>query len=77
MQEIQELRENNAKAESKKQQDLQNHLSKLEEKLVHKVKNELETVSTLKTAEEEDNEERIRQTALELQRANQELLKNQ
>jgi hypothetical protein len=70
MQEIQELRQNNAKVESQKQEDLQNHLSKLEEKLVNKVKNELETVSTLKSAEEDEYEEKNKLTSAELQKAN-------
>lgn len=51
MQEIQELRQ--ASKSNNERQELQNHFNQLEKNLMEKVGSELETVSTLKSTEED------------------------
>lgn len=74
MQEIQELRQ--ASKSNNERQELQNHFNQLEKNLMEKVGSELETVSTLKSTEEDELQEKYRLTCFELEKKNQETLAN-
>ena len=74
MQEIQELRQ--ASKANNEKQELQNHFNQLQKNLMEKVGSQLETVSTLKSTEEDQLQEKYRLTCFELQKKNQETLVN-